>query len=200
PVLRIWGTGTAAIESVAIRNGLDTIDTVRSSDALGRRVRVVWSGAEVRGRDRMTAWHGRLVIRGNRILDVSPINQWNPESPMERIRDDGLQWRSITTGGLCGAILTLEAGDTGTIEMETAQGALACDLSSLGIEPRRWPFGGLNKQIEISRLPDESGNCGFDIQLALDQLHVGDNPIYVRVGQEDGHMAWTSPLYIVIPD
>ena len=31
----------------------------------------------------------------------------------------------------------------------------------------------------------------------LDKLHTGDNPIYVRMIQEDGHLAWTSPVYLV---
>jgi hypothetical protein len=33
--------------------------------------------------------------------------------------------------------------------------------------------------------------------LDLETLHKRDNPIYIRVTQEDGHMAWTSPVYLV---
>jgi hypothetical protein len=25
----------------------------------------------------------------------------------------------------------------------------------------------------------------------------GDNPLYVRLTQEDGHQAWSSPIYVV---
>jgi len=30
----------------------------------------------------------------------------------------------------------------------------------------------------------------------LENLKPGDNPIYMHVIQEDGHMAWTSPVYV----
>jgi len=202
PELRVWGTGTAPIESIEVRNGLESIAVVRpyAAEDLGRRVRVVWSGAEVRGRDRMTGWDGRLQVRGNRIQDAAPINFWNPENALERMGDEALRWRSITTGGLCGAMLTLADGVSGTLEMETEQGALSCEIGELGVEPRVWEYGGLAKRVEISRLPDRPGDCDFDIRLPIAQLHAGDNPIYARVAQEDGHVAWTSPVYVVAGD
>ncbi|HUT19133.1 MAG TPA: hypothetical protein VM366_08230 [Anaerolineae bacterium] len=33
--------------------------------------------------------------------------------------------------------------------------------------------------------------------LPLTALGPGDNPIYVKLAQEDGHMAWSSPIYVV---
>ena len=198
PLLHVWGTGTASIESIVIRNGLQILSVTRPAERPGRRVRVAWSGAEVRGRDRAVAWHGSLSIRGNRIQEVTPINLWNPEAPLERIGDTGLRWKSMTTGGVCGAILTLENENAGILELETAQGDLICDLASVSREPAVWSFGGLNKQIEISRLPDTPGDRSFSIEMPLEHLKIGDNPIYVRVAQEDGHMAWTSPLYLVV--
>jgi len=33
--------------------------------------------------------------------------------------------------------------------------------------------------------------------LPLAELGAGDNPIYVKLVQEDGHMAWSSPIYVV---
>ena len=200
PRLRIRGTGTDSIESITIRNGQKTLAVKRPSGTPGRRVRVVWSGAEVRGRDRMVSWDGDLEILGNRILDMSPINQWNPETQWEQIDDSRVRWRSVTTGGICGAILTLENGNHGTLKLNTAQGSVSCDVQSLGREPVIWPFGGVEKRIEISRLPDDLGDRDFSIELPLDQLHPGDNPIYARIEQEDGHVAWTSPLYVVLED
>ena len=49
------------IERIEIRNGLEVVQTLRgfSEDDLGERIRVVWSGAEYRGRGRETNWKGR---------------------------------------------------------------------------------------------------------------------------------------------
>ena len=34
---------------------------------------------------------------------------------------------------------------------------------------------------------------------AARHLQRGDNPLYVKVVQEDGHVAWSSPVYLVHP-
>jgi hypothetical protein len=118
---------------------------------------------------------------------------------VEQIGPDRLAWRSVTTGGLCGVILTLDKPDAGTLVMETVQGDIECNLATVGVEPLEYAFGGLSKRIAIHRLPDENTHKQVAFELPLDELHVGDNPIYVRVAQEDGHLAWSSPIYIVKP-
>ena len=71
--------GSAPIERLDIYDGLDLIETVRPYAAgdLGRRVRLVYEGAEYRGRARTTTWDGTLSIEGNRILRTAVINNWN---------------------------------------------------------------------------------------------------------------------------
>jgi hypothetical protein len=192
--------GTAPIERVELRNGLQTVTTFRPyrEDDLGSRVKVVWSGAEVRGRDRMVAWDGRLVVEGNSILDVSPINFWNPDRQPSRVNESHVEWQSVTTGGLAGLVLKLKDADAGALAVETLQGGLSCAIREVGLEPRTWRCPeGLEKKIEIYRLPDAPPSRELSTTVPLDQLKPGDNAIYVHVVQEDGHMAWTSPIYLV---
>jgi len=199
PHLHVRLAGTAPIESVAVRNGLETIHTFRpyGEADLGSRVKIVWSGAKVRGRDRMVAWDGGLHVQGNAILEATPINFWNANQPLEKVGSDQLAWRSITTGGVSGVILTLERPHAGSLDIETLQRRVECAVSSIGLEPTVWECGGLRKKIEICRLPDRQTSREFSFTLPLTRLHDGDNPIYIRVTQEDGHMAWTSPIYVV---
>ena len=51
--------------------------------------------------------------------------------------------------------------------------------------------------IEVYRLPEQQSLCEFSFNLPLPVLHEGDNPIYIRLAQRDGHMAWTSPIYLI---
>ena len=46
---------------------------------LGDRIRVLWSGAEYRGRGRTTYWKGRVRFPGTRIREMRKINIWNHE-------------------------------------------------------------------------------------------------------------------------
>jgi len=198
PHLHVQVVSTAPIESVQVRNGLRVVKTLRpyGQDDLGRRVKVVWSGAEVRGRDRMTKWDGGLRVRGNSIVDATPINFWNANQPLEKLSNDQLAWKSVTTGGVTGVILTLAESNAGIIEMDTLQQRVECEIASLGLEPKVWPCGGLHKEIQAYRLPDQQPSCQFSFVLPLTNLRPGDNPIYIRMAQEDGHMAWTSPVYL----
>ena len=60
--------GTAPIDRVDVLHGTRVAQTVRPFAAadLGRRVRVLWQGAEYRGRGRETMWQGKLTLTGNR--------------------------------------------------------------------------------------------------------------------------------------
>ena len=63
--LAIEVIGSAPIERLDIYDGLDLIETVRPYGAgdLGARVRLVYEGAEYRGRARTTTWDGSLDDR-----------------------------------------------------------------------------------------------------------------------------------------
>jgi hypothetical protein len=198
PHLYVRVVGTAAIESVEVRNGPKAFKTLRpyGAEDLGCRVKIVWSGAEVQGRDRMVEWDGGLRVRGNAILDAIPVNFWNANQPL-KIESRQLAWKSVTTGGVAGVILTLEKSNVGSLEIDTLQCHVVCEIASVALEPRVWGCGGLRKEIRIYRLPDRQCSREFSFSLPLTELHEGDNPIYIRVMQEDGHMAWTSPIYLV---
>jgi len=199
PVLSVRAVGTGAIQDIQVRNGPEVLKVQRPAggSGSGRRIKVVWSGAEVRGRARMAAWDGRLAVRGNRITDVQPINFWNPDRPVERVGSSGLRWQCNTTGGLAGVILRLARPGLGTLEVKTVQRSLKCAVSKLRRTPRTWSCGGLRKEISICRLPDRAGPAELAFDLPLTRLRRGDNPVYVRVQQEDGHLAWSSPIYLV---
>ena len=132
-------------------------------------------------------------------MAVEPINFWNANQPLEEDGDHQLTWQSVTTGGLAGIIITLDKPDAGTLSIDTVQRKIACEISSLGLEPKVWDCGGLRKEISMVRLPDQQPSCEFSFCLPLTELHAGDNPIYIRMTQEDGHMAWSSPVYVYLP-
>jgi len=200
PRLFVEAQGTAPIESVEVRSGARLLRTARphGQDRTGSRIKVLWSGAEVRGRGRMVAWDGELVVRGNRLTGIQPVNFWNPLRPPRTVGRNRVQWRSVTTGGDAGLILTLARPDAGSLEIETAQRAARLTIGSVGTPPRTWACGGLSKRLSVYRLPDPAAAAeSFSFSLPLNDLRPGDNPVYVRVNQEDGHAAWSSPIYVV---
>jgi hypothetical protein len=191
--------GTAALERIEVWNGVRPVRTVRPYRAvdLGHRVKVTWQGAEVRGRDRMARWDGSLELSGNSLLGHEAVNFRNPANPLVRRSPRRLEWKSVTTGGASGVILTLAHRTLGTLRVETAQGDACLSLADLGLASRKWRLGGIGKAIEVVRLPAEP--CPVECAFNLPRISVtrGDNPLYLKVVQEDGHVAWTSPVYVV---
>ncbi len=108
---------SAPVERLIIRNGLSDVETIRpySEADLGHRIRILFEGAQYRGRGRQTVWYGHLVVDGNRIERTAPVNFFNPDKVLDLKSPQELHWQIITTGGFCGFDLWLETAQTGTI-------------------------------------------------------------------------------------
>lgn len=190
--------GTAPIERVDVLHGTRVAQTVRPYQAseLGRRVRVLWQGAEYRGRGRETVWQGKLSLAGNRILRFAPVNFLNPERKV-RETNGGLEWNSVTTGNMAGIDLWLEDARGGSISMETNIVSGKVDLAALNADAVTFDGGGLGRKLSVYRLPE----ADWSRRVALDHRVTfsgrGDLPVYLRVTQADGNQAWTSPIYLV---
>ena len=198
--LAISVRGTAPLLSVEVRNGMHTVQTLRTFGPgdLGRRLRVRWAGAAVRGRGRQVAWDGTLSVAGNRIERISAFNFFNPERQPALAADGAVSWRSITTGGSAGIDCWL-AGDGGRARIVTQPLTCEQDLEQLGLDERIVPAGGLGMELGFSRLPDKLTVCSLDATVRVPLRSDRDDAIYVRVLQEDGHIAWSSPIYAVPP-
>ena len=192
--------GTAPIERVDVLHGKDVVKTVRpfAADALGRRVRVLWQGAEYRGRGRETFWKGKLSVDGNRIARFAPVNFLNPERKVvETAPGAALAWTSVTTGNLAGIDLWLDAAARGTLRVETDIVSGTIDLAALRDDVVSLDGGGLGRRLGVYRLPDAEWSRRVTLEHQVTFAGGADLPVYLRVTQADGHQAWTSPIYLI---
>src|SRR3954462_691419 len=149
--------GTAPVERVDVLHGTAVVHSVRPFGAgdLGRRVRVLWQGAEYRGRGRETIWQGKLTVTGNRIARFAAVNFLNPERKIAEITPGAaLGWTSVTTGNLAGVDLWLDQAGGGTIKIETNVASGAIDLASLADNVVAFDGGGLGRRLSVYRLPE----------------------------------------------
>jgi hypothetical protein len=186
------------IERVEIRNGLDVLETWRPYDAaaLGRRIRVIWQGSEYRGRGRQTVWDGTARLDGNRFTSVEPINFYNLDKTLQRIDSTRLKWSALTTGGFGGFEAMLADPRTGTLAIDTGLVKAIIPIAEIGLEDRVFEAGGLARRLRAFRLPDDNRTVTARLSRRIKLHRNRDNALYVCVTQADGHLAWSSPIYL----
>ena len=189
---------TSPIERVDIFNGTELVETVRpySADDLGNRIRVHWEGAEYRGRFREVIWDGTASVSGNDILSSIPLNFLNRDKTLDR---DGntLSWKALTTGNFGGFDITLADGQSGILSLDTSLVKFEKSIAEIGFEDTIYDESGeLPRFVKVLRLPTENKHTSLRFRRAISLKDTGDNPIYIRLTQEDGCRTWTSPIYV----
>ena len=189
--------GSAAIERIDIRNGLDTLEVFRPYDDadLGRRIRVIWEGSEYRGRGRETVWDGHAELVDNAFESLTPINRFNIDkqfeqtaraSRMARAHNGRLRrLRGATSDPAAGKLII----NTELIKQEI-------DVADIGRDELIFENGGIERRIRVFRLPDNNPHNAITIRRDIELRDDCDNALYVRITFEDGHYAWSSPIYL----
>ncbi|MGE4635374.1 MAG: DUF3604 domain-containing protein [Arenicellales bacterium] len=195
--LKVEVSAQSPIERIEIRNGTDVLKTVRgfSKGDLGDRIRVVWSGAEYRGRGRETNWKGQASFSGASIKRMEKINAWNHERKLEQHSGDTIVFDAITTGNFGGFDVWLDDTVGASLNVETNLGILQAPLSEIGLEDLTMDAGGLERKIRAFRLPEENPHRTIKTELEIPLKTDADNPLWVCVTTEDGFQAWSSPIY-----
>ena len=196
--LSIEAISHTPIERIDVLNGAETVATLRGFGAadLGQRIRVVWGGAEYRGRGRDTHWRGEARFTGARIARMAKINAWNHEKLLELRGGDTVAWEAITTGNFGGFDAWLEPGAAGRLEIETNLVSGAAALADIGLDDIVYEAGGLERRIVMFRLPEDNRCLELNETVTLPLKPRGDNPIWLRVTTEDGFNAWSSPIFL----
>ncbi len=196
--LAVTVCGSAPVERVDVFDGTDLVATHRpyEADDLGARVRMIFSGAEYRGRSRTTTWDGNLEVEGNRILEAAMFNNWNLDRGIRDQSEGALAWKAVTTGNYCGIDLWLNSGSEGRMRIVTAHGQADVEIAGLGVEETVFDAGGLDRRLALQRLPDRLGERNVAFTMTCPVRETGDTRLYVRVQQIDGHRAWSSPIYL----
>ena len=192
--------GTGPIERVDIFRGLTLARTISpyaaGAFAGSNRYRVAWAGSRVRGRDRLTTWDGSLEVSAGRIVDAVPFAMENPEKGIRLTSERRVEWISNTTGDDDGVDLTLDAPPGSVLRFRTPVINLDVPLADLADgSTRTFPAGGVDLRAFMRRLPMRD----LTREIAIDHRETppgGAHAYWIRVTQEDGAQAWTSPVYL----
>jgi hypothetical protein len=194
--------GTGPIERIDIFRGLDIIKVVSpyapESFEGSNRYRIAWAGSRVRGRDRLTTWDGRVELTAGRFVDAATFAMENPEKGIRDRSDAAIAFVSNTTGDDDGLDVTIAAPAGAALRFVSPVTQLEVKLAELADgQTRTFPAGGVDLRVFARRLPARGHTNELAFQHADPSPMRGRcHPYWIRVTQEDGAQAWTSPIYL----
>jgi hypothetical protein len=69
-------------------------------------------------------------------------------------------------------------------------------IADIGREDIVFDAGGIRRRVRIFRLPDENTHRQVKLSRRIELDAAGDNALYICLTQEDGHLVWSSPVYV----
>ncbi len=198
PSIDVHVAGTQPLHSVQIIRGCTVVydhPLVLPDSHAKTRIRLAWSGARITGRGRHTNWDGSLGVEGARFAEVTEFAFDNPRQGVTGFSEAKICWHSHTSGDLDGLFIDVD-GDGGTFTFDTEPLRFRFTLDDLKHGALVRDAGGVQQQVEVSLARCVPGPEEVRLTFIDSEALPGLNPYYVRVMQEDGEMAWSSPLYI----
>jgi len=196
--LRFDVAAHAGIERIEIKDGLELVQqylTDFNARKTGHRFRVQCEGAEYRGRGRMVNWDVAIDTGRAKIAKTAAINFWNPDNGVT-VEDHRLSWKGITTGGFHAVDFWLEDHIPDSLSLTVNGQIFNLCPEDLAEKETVYEFGGLRKVVRISRLPCAALPAKLTETLEIPMAPNQERSIFLRINFEDGHVAWTSPVYI----
>lgn len=199
----VQGSAPSPVERVELYDGTTLIETIRpfSAGDLGKRLRIICKGQETRGRGRLVKWTGQARLTGAKATRINAVNYYNPDKQPQLTAPDQIDWVTVTTGGFSAIDVWLSHEDAGAqIEVETNLGTLRLALGDIGLDPVVLNCGGIDKTLSVQRLPETLDQFTLSLNRTVDIPTTGERAIFARVSLEDGHVAWSSPIYVARGD
>jgi len=192
--------GTGPLEALHLYQGKEIAKTIRPKEfaeiSHSHRIRIGWEGARIRGRARRATWDGTITIAGNRITSAKTFAFDSPADGIVSQDNVRIMFQSSTTGDIDGIDLVVADKTAGRIEFASAPGTCSVDIKDLGRDPHTFDFGGLGLKVALQRYPEMIQTMDLSLECTIAPESGKTLPVFVKAVQEDGHMAWCSPVYV----
>ncbi len=197
--LNVKVEGTSPLEKIELYDGLKLLKTIYAFERneFSNRIRITCAGQYYRGRGRLVNWDCKASFKTAKIIKYKCFNFWNPNRQPKKLNPNTLEWKTVTTGGNSGIDFWI-AKDTfkNNLTIENNFKNININISSIDYKPRVYKFGGMDIRMHVQKLPKKLRQTSFEKEFNINLNKSNDHRFYIKVIQEDGHQAWSSPIYI----
>ena len=211
PVFTVEAGGTTGIERVEIFRGTEVAYTHRPKAGKNKhRIKIIWRGAASKERARQIIWRGKIKVGGGNIKKVTRYRLDYPTELLVQERNDEISFDTFTAGDEDGVILDLDSRGNETLYFDAevnsrsqfGDGAKEKNAINLKIPVKEISdrdlvhhAGGVDREIVVRKVgSDYPARVTFT--WAEQQLQNQTTAYWVRVLQEDGAIAWSSPVFV----
>ena len=188
--------GTAPILDVEVRRDAEILYRFPFPlDPEDLWVRLEWSGVRIRSRAKKTDWEGTIRVHEGRIEAFRPFAFDQEGEGLSRISETALAIRSTTSGDVDGVFLKI-SGSEAVLEVDTIPFTGRVKVADLEAVPRIFPTGGVNQEVRCSLCSPKTRPDHLDFHFRDPETLSGRHAYWVKVVQVDGHMAWSSPIFV----
>ena len=211
PVFSVEAGGTAGIERVQVLRGTEIAYTYRPEAGINTdRIKLIWRGAASRERARQTTWRGTIKVEGGTIKESSPYRLDYPTEILVQESKHEIHFDTFTAGDEDGVTLDLDVTGNGTVLFDTEVNSrsqfddagegtntisLEIPLKEISDRDLVYPAGGVDREIVVRKTGSDyprSVTFTWTDRKLQDQT----TAYWVRVLQEDGATAWSSPIFV----
>jgi hypothetical protein len=195
-------SGTASIEALQLFCGNEVIHEARP-DAFSQllssnRIRVSWGGARIRGRAKRVVWDGEITLSGTEIAEISTFAIDAPTDGILEWDADHIKFRSSTMGDRDGIDLWLTHTGVGELFFKTGFCEFEVNLEELHKNQGKYyrSLGELDMHVCVEFYPEKLDEMFISFDKEVFPLENQRTPYMIKLIQSDGHMAWSSPIYV----
>lgn len=211
PVFTVEAGGTAGIERIEIMRGLEPAYTHRPDAGNNRdRIKLIWRGASSRERARQATWRGKITVDGGIIKKITRYRLDYPTELLMQESENEITFDTFTAGDEDGVIIDMDTTGKETLIFDATvnsrsqfgDGGRGKNSVSLEIPIKQisdsdlvYRAGGLDREITVRKVKrDYPRRVTFT--WTEDVLQEQTTAYWVRVLQEDGATAWSSPVFV----
>ena len=202
--LYIRAAGSAPVERVILFDWEKKVLERNLLPYSKRRIRITWTGVVRRARKKSADWSGALQIANGVILHAEAVCFDRIDQGITAQSESEVSWNSSTSGDIDGLELELDSNEKTVLSFHTQYKSFEIPVSAITENAIVFQAGGENLTVGISLAPEAPRgetaylkSCIAELREAIPELDgEEEHALWVKVIQLDGHMAWSSPIFI----
>ena len=203
PELDITVSSNTPLEKIQIYNWDREIFSKQLLKKQKKTIRVSWGGVRARNRRRAAKWDGKITLSNGRFLNPKEFAFDRADQGIVSSVDNAISFVSNTSGDVDGIIVTIEALEQAKLTFHSQYVSFSLFIVDISESPTVIDAGGENLHVCVELANEEIfdktafiESCNTHFRFLDELVSSGEHAYWIKVTQSDGHMAWSSPLYV----